>query len=139
MRRLLIFLLVIAGIMLAIGELRGLFLGIPGQTPVLAYKTDHAARSTRRTINRDSLPVRLTGDVRHGSLLVSIVFERPQSFQTGAAALPPQTVFERTYRAGESVNLDETISEGRGDYTVLLEFSEGTGLFTLKLPAAAEL
>lgn len=139
MRRLLVFVLVVGGILLAIGEIRGLFLGIPGQTPVLAYKTDHTATSTRRTLSRDGVPVRLTGDVRHGSLRVSVVFERPQSFQTGAAGLPPQTVFERTFRNGERVNLNELISEGQGNYTVKLEFSEGTGLFTLKLPPAAEL
>jgi|SRR5690625_4330722 len=139
MRRLLVFLLVVAGILLVIGEIRGLFLGFPGQTPVLAYKVDHTARAVRRTISRDSMPVRLTGDLRHGSLRVSVVYERPESFQTGAAGLPPETVFEKSFRNGERVNLNETISEGRGNYTVQLEFSEGTGLFTLRLPPTSEL
>ncbi len=139
MRQFLIFLAVVAIAFFAIGEWRGVYLGILGQTPVIAYKTDHTAESSRRTINRDSLPVALTGQVRNGTLRVSVVFERPASFQTGAAGLPAQTVFERTFRTGERVALNELIQEGRGDYTVRLEFTEGTGMFTLRMPAAAEL
>lgn len=139
MRQFLGFLVVVAIVLFAIGEWRGLYLGILGQTPVLAYKSDAQVESTRRTINRDSLPVSLTGEVRAGSLDVFVVFERPQSFQTGAAALPAQTVFERTYRAGERVALNELIQEGSGVYTVRLEFEQGTGLFRLRLPASSEL
>ena len=139
MRQFIVFLVVLAVAFFAIGEWRGVYLGILGQTPVVAYKTDHTARSVRRTINRDSLPVTLTGQVRNGSLRVSVDFERPVSFQTGAASLPNQTVFERTYRSGERVALNELVQAGTGVYTVRLDFEQGTGVFTLRLPTGAEL
>lgn len=139
MRQFIVFLVILAVAFFVVGELRGVYLGILGQTPVVAYKTDHTAQSTRRTINRDSLPVTLTGQVRNGDLRVSVDFERPVSFQTGGGALPNETVFERTYRTGERVALNELVQAGTGIYTVRLEFSEGTGIFTLRLPAGAEL
>lgn len=139
MRQFLVFLVIVAVAFIAIGEWRGVYLGILGQTPVVAYKTDHTAESTRRTINRDNLPVTLSGQVRNGSLLVSVDFERPDSFQTGRAGVPVQTVFERTFRTGERVALNELVEAGIGIYTVRLDFSEGTGVFTLRLPASAEL
>src|SRR5690625_3193645 len=107
MRRLRVCRLVVPCSLLVIGQIRGLLLGFPGQTPVRAYKVDHTARAVRRTISRDSMPVRLTGDLRHGSLRVSVVYERPESFQTGAAGLPPETVFEKRFRNGERVNVNE--------------------------------
>ena len=139
MRQFIVFLVILAVAFFVVGELRGVYLGILGQTPVVAYKTDHTAQSTRRTINRDRLPVTLTGQVRNGDLRVSVDFERPGSFQTGGGALPNETVFERTYRTGERVALNELVQAGTGIYTVRLEFSEGTGIFTLRLPAGAEL
>lgn len=139
MRQFIGFLVVVAIIFFAVGEWRGVYLGILGQTPIVAYKSDATTESSRRTINRDSLPVNFTGQVRNGSLTVQIVFERPVSFQTGAAAIPPQVVFERTYRKGERVALNELVQEGTGEYTVRLILEEATGLFRLSLPAAAEL
>lgn len=139
MRQFLVFLVVVGVALFAIGEWRGLYLGILGQTPVVAYKTDHTAQSSRRTINASSLPVNLSGELRDGSLTVRVTYERPTSFQTGAAGQDSQTVFERTYRRGERVALNELIQEGTGNYTVSLDFEQGTGWFRLRLPTGAEL
>ncbi len=139
MRQFLVFLVVVAVALFAIGEWRGLYLGILGQTPVVAYKTDHTAQSSRRTINASSLPVNLSGTLRDGTLVVRVTYERATSFQTGAAAQARETVFERTYRRGERVALNELIQEGTGTYTVWLEFGQATGWFRLRLPTGAEL
>ena len=139
MRQLLVFLVIVGVALFAIGEWRGLYLGILGQTPVVAYKTDHTAQSTRRTLNATSLPVNLTGELRDGTLTVTVLFERPGSFQTGAAATASQTVYERTYRRGERVALNELIQEGTGVYTVRLDFEQATGWFRLRLPTGAQL
>lgn len=133
------FLVVVGVALFAIGEWRGLYLGILGQTPVVTYKTDHTAQSTRRTISATSLPLNLTGELQNGSLTVTVSFERPASFQTGATAVAGQTVFERTFRRGERIALNELIQEGVGVYTVWLDFDQATGYFRLRLPTGAEL
>ena len=139
MGKLIRFLVVVAVLAFVAGEWWGFNLGVAGQTPVVAYKADGVSQAVRRTINRDSLPVNISGQVRHGSVTVQVLFERPASFQTGAAGLPQETVFQRVYNTGERIALNELVEAGTGIYTVVLDFNEGSGLFNVSLPTAAEL
>lgn len=139
MRQFLLFIVIVGVALFVIGEWRGLYLGLLGQTPVVAYKTDHSASSVRRTISSPLLPFNLSGDVRAGTVTVRVTFERPASFQSGAAGSAASTVFEETYRSGDRIELDERIEEGIGVYTVTLDFEQATGLFRLRLPAGAQL
>lgn len=139
MRQLLVFAAVLAIVFFAVGEWRGWYLGIAGQTPILVYKKDHVAEIDRRTITLDHLPVTISGEVRNGTVRVTVIYERPASFQTGAAALPAQTVLERSFAAGQEITIDELVQEGQGDYTIRLEFEDATGLFRVRVPPAAQL
>jgi hypothetical protein len=128
-----------AVIFFGIGEWQGWYLGLAGQTPLLVYKKDFTAESTRRTLNRNELPVNLTGNVKHGNVTVRIHFARPMSIQTGASALPEKVVFERSFSRGQRVAINELVQEGRGNYRIEIDFEEATGVFRLRLPTAAEL
>lgn len=139
MGRLLRFLIVVAIIFFGIGEWQGWFLGVTGQTPLLVYKKDHVAESTRRTVMRDDMPINITGNVKNGSVTVRIHYERPASIQTSAQALPERMVFERAFHKGQRIALNEIVEEGRGNYRTEIAFENATGVFNLKLPASSEL
>jgi hypothetical protein len=139
MRDLLGFLLVLAAVFFVVGELRGWYLGVPTQTPILLYKMDHVAETSRRTVMREDMPVGFSGLVRRGAVTVTVMHERPTSFQTGAAGRPQTTVFERTYRTGEQIALNETFALGGGVYTVKVAYQDATGLFRLTMPGGPDL
>lgn len=139
MRDLLGFLLVLAAIFFVVGELRGWYLGVPTQTPILLYKMDHVAETSRRTVMREDMPVGFSGLVRRGAVTVTVLYERPASFQTGAPGRPETKVFERTYRAGEQIALDEVFAYGGGVYTVRVAYQDATGLFRLTMPGGTDL
>ena len=139
MRDFLIFLAVVAAIFFGVGEWRGWYLGVPSQTPMFVYQKDYVAEASRRTINRDELPVKLVGRVRQGRVTVAVVYEDVGSFQAGRAAGGSEVVFEETYREGQLIALNESFEEGRGIYRVRLDFDDATGVFRLELPKAAEL
>ncbi len=139
MRDLLGFLLVLAAIFFVVGELRGWYLGVPTQTPILVYKMDHVAETSRRTLMREDMPVGFSGLVRRGSVTVAVLYERPASFQTNAPGAPEATVFERTYRVGERIALDEDFALGGGVYTVRVTYQDATGVFRLSMPGGSDL
>lgn len=139
MRDLLGFLLVLAAIFFVVGELRGWYLGVPTQTPILLYKQDFVAETSRRTVTRDDMPVRFTGEVRRGTVTLDVLYERPSSFQTGQVGRPQVSLFQRSYRQGESIALDEVFEAGSGVYTVKVEYLDATGLFRLTMPGGSEL
>lgn len=139
MRDFLLFLVVLAVVFFAVGETRGWYVGIPSQTPVFVYKRTAVGQATRRALNVESLPVRLTGRVRHGSLTVKVEYQKPSSFQTGAGAGSRRTIFEQTYQQGDPVAINQAFDAGTGDYTVVLQFKDATGLFRLRLPTSNEL
>lgn len=139
MRDLLGFILVLAVVFFVVGEFRGWYLGVPTQTPILLYKKDFTAETTRRTVMRDDMPVRFSGLVRRGSVTVTVLYERPDSFQTGQQGRAEVSLFERTYRQGENIVLDELFDSGGGIYTVRVDYQDATGLFRLSLPGGSEL
>lgn len=139
MRDLLGFLLILAVVFFVVGETRGWYLGVPSQTPIFVYKKDHVATTTRRTIMRTDMPVRFTGNVRRGSVTLSVAYERPDSFQTSQTGQPPRVIFERTFTAGQRAFVDELFSEGGGVYTVTMTYQDATGLFNLQLPGGQDL
>ncbi|MEX2535373.1 MAG: hypothetical protein WD273_07185 [Trueperaceae bacterium] len=139
MRDLLLFFIVLGVVFFGVGEWRGWFLGVPSQTPVYVYKKHHIANATRRTINLDHLPVKVTGDLQEGDVTVAVFYERPVSYQTGRDPLPEAKVFERSFSSGERVAIDRVFSEGQGIYRVQLEFEDATGLFRVNLPTASQL
>ncbi len=139
MRDLLGFLLVVVVIFFVVGELRGWYLGVPTQTPILVYKMDHVADTSRRTVMREDMPVGFRGKVRRGQVTVSVLHERSTSFQTGREASPLTTVFERTFRVGETIAIDELFQLGGGVYTVRVAYQDATGLFHMSLPGGSEL
>lgn len=139
MRDLLGFLIFLAAVFFIVGELRGWYLGVPTQTPILVYKMDHVAETSRRTVMREDMPVGFRGEVRRGAVTVSVLHERSQSFQTGRAGSPLTTVFERTYRVGETIAIDELFQLGGGVYTVKVAYQDATGIFRMSLPGGSEL
>ncbi|HEX7004855.1 MAG TPA: hypothetical protein VF168_11790 [Trueperaceae bacterium] len=139
MRDFLVTCIVLGVIFFAVGEWRGWYVGIASQTPMYVYKKDYVAEATRKTINSDSLPFEVSGSVQQGRVTVAVFYERPFSYQTGVPALPEVKVFEQTYGRGERIALDQVLAEGRGIYSVQLQFEDATGLFRVSLPTAAEL
>lgn len=139
MRDFLIFIVLASIVFFGIGEWRGWLVGVPGQTPVYVYKMNATSESTRRTINRTDFRVRVSGKVRDGSVTVRVIYQDPGSFETGRGATRPEEVFEETYRSGDTIALERVFEEGRGDYTVRLEFDGATGLFRMPMPTQAEL
>src|SRR5690606_12901738 len=139
MRDLLGFLLVLAAVFFIVGETRGWYLGIPTQTPILLYKKDHTAETSRRTVMRDDMPVSFSGQVRRGSVTLTVRYEQPASFQTGRAGRSAVTLFERSYRQGENIAFSEVFDAGGGVYTVQVNYQDATGLFRLNMPGGSEL
>lgn len=139
MRDIVIFLLILVGIYFAVGEWRGWYLGVPGQTPVVLYKKDHYARTSVRTVTRTDMPVEITGPVRAGSVRVQVFYERPASFQTNQPALPERLLFEASYSRGQRIAVNEVFSEGRGIYTVAMTYDAASGTFRFRFPRSAEL
>lgn len=139
MRDFLIFILFLAVVFFGVGEWRGWNVGVPAQTPVMAYKTTSMTRAQRRTINTDSMPVEVSGRVRNGEVTVRVIYRDTGSFQTNTAGGDPDTVFEETYQVGQSIRLAETFEEGRGNYQVVLDFRNATGIFHVTLPRSSEL
>jgi len=134
MRGFLTFLVLLAIVFFAVGETHGWYLGLPSHTPVFVYKMTATGQATRRAFNTDALPVRLTGTVRHGSVKVEVIFQKPESIQNSMPAGPQDTVFDRTYQTGDRIAIDQSFKYGKGDYTVRLQFNDATGLFRLRVP-----
>lgn len=139
MRDFLVFVAILAAIFFGIGEWQGWYLGVPGQTPVFVYKKDAAAFATRRTLTRNDLPYRVSGDLRRGRVTVEGYYQQAASFQTGAAASPEQLVFRETFTAGQAVDLAGQMRRGTGVYRLRLVFEDATGLFRVELPKSSEL
>ena len=139
MRDLLGFLLVLAVVFFVVGELRGWYIGVPTQTPIVLYKKDFSAETTRRTVMRDDMPIRFSGLVRRGSVTVNVLYERPDSFQTGREGRAQVSLFERSYRQGENIVFDELFEAGGGVYTVRVTYADTTGVFRLTMPGGSEL
>ena len=139
MRGFLTFLVILAIVFFAVGETHGWYLGVPSHTPVFVYKMTATGEASRHTFNVDALPVKLMGTVRHGSVEVKVVFQRPSSFQSGTAAGPKDTLFDQTYQTGDHIAIDRSFKGGQGDYSVVLSFTDATGLFRLNLPPESEL
>jgi hypothetical protein len=134
MRGFLTFLVLLVIVFFAVGETHGWYLGLPSHTPVFVYKMTATGQATRQTFNTDALPVRLTGAVRHGSVEVKVIFQKPESIQNSTQAGPQDTVFDRTYQTGDRIAIDQSFQNGKGDYTVRLLFNDATGLFRLRVP-----
>ena len=86
MRGFITFLIILAIVFFAVGETRGWYLGYPTQTPILVYKKDHTAETSRRTLSRTDMPVRFTGEVQRGSVHLEVRYQRPSRSQTSSAA-----------------------------------------------------
>lgn len=140
MRGFIIFLVIVVGIFFGVGETRGWLVGVVGNTPIFAYKTDGSISGTRRLLNADEFVFSVGGEVTKGSVVVSVTYERPQSFQDQSKrALPERVEFEEAFREGEKINLQATVGKGAGVYKIRLNFSNGSGKFDVTLPNAGEL
>src|SRR5690606_36425145 len=109
------------------------------QTPILLYKMDHVAETSRRTVMREDMPVRFSGLVRRGSVSVTVLHERPARFQPGAQGRPETTVFERTYRTGEQIALNEVFQPGGGECRLEVAYQAAPGVFRLHMPGGGVL
>jgi len=139
MRGLITFLIIVAVVFFAVGETRGWYLGFPTQTPILVYKKDHTAETTRRTLSRTDMPIKLSGEVKRGSVHLEVRYQRPSSFQTNAAAGSEQVVFEQTWTKGQRIAFDRLFEQGGGVYTVYITYTDATGIFNLKMPDGIDL
>ncbi|MFA5550778.1 MAG: hypothetical protein WDA03_04095 [Trueperaceae bacterium] len=139
MRGLITFLIIVAVVFFAVGEARGWYLGFPTQTPILVYKKDHTADTSRRTLSRTDMPVRFTGEVQRGSVHLEVRYQRPSSFQTNTGAGSEQVVFEQTWTRGQRIAFDRLFELGGGVYTVYITYSDATGIFRLTMPDGIDL
>src|SRR5690606_16324218 len=103
----------------------------PTQTPILVYKKDHTAETTRRTLSRTDMPVRFMGEVQRGSVHLEVRYQRPSSFQTSSAAGAEQVVFEQTWTKGQRIAFDRLFEQGGGIYTVYVTYRDATGIYNL--------
>lgn len=133
------FLLVLAVIFFVVGEISGWYLGVASQTPILVYKRDAAVETSRRTMSREDMPVRFSGQVRRGSVTVTVTYERSDSFQTGRQGQARTVLYERAFRVGERIAIDELFTSGQGVYSVGVTYEDATGVFRLTLPGGTEL
>ena len=139
MRDTLVFILILVAVFIGVGEWRGWYVGVPGSTPVFLYQKDHRAVTEVRTVTRSDMPIEVSGRVRRGSVTLQVTYERPASFQTGGGALPERTVFEQTYRTGQTIAYRETVAEGRGVYRVVMTYADASGTFRFRFPRPSEL
>ncbi|MFA5594710.1 MAG: hypothetical protein WDA15_05460 [Trueperaceae bacterium] len=139
MRGFITFLIILAIVFFAVGETRGWYLGFPTQTPILVYKKDHTAETTRRTLSRTDMPVRFTGEVQRGSVHLEVRYQRPSSFQTSSAAGAEQVVFEQTWTKGQRIAFDRLFEQGGGIYTVYVTYRDATGIYNLHMPDGIDL
>ncbi len=139
MRDIVIFLLLVVAVFIGVGEWRGWYLGVPGTTPVMLYKMDHRAVTERRTVTRSDMPIGIQGRVRQGTVNVQVTYERPASFQTGAAGEPERVLFEQSYRTGQRIALNQVFAEGSGVYRVRMTYADASGTFRFDFPRPSEL
>ena len=139
MRGLITFLIIVLIVFFAVGETRGWYLGFPTQTPILVYKQDHTAETSRRTLSRTDMPIRFTGEVRRGSVQIEVRYQRPSSFQTSSGAGPEQVVFDQTWTRGQRIAFDRLFELCGGIYTVEVTYTDATGIFRLEMPDGIEL
>jgi hypothetical protein len=139
MRELFGFLVFLTIVFFVVGETVGWNVGVAGNTPVGLYKRSGTITAERATVRADEMIIGVSGRVRAGEVDVEIVYQDTGSFQANRAAEPAETIFERTYRRGERIAIDELFDEGRGDYRVTLRFRDVTGLFTVRFPPNVEL
>lgn len=139
MRGLIVWIVILTAVFFVVGETHGWYIGIPSHTPVFVYKMTASGRATRQTFNTDTLPVSLSGKVRHGSVEVKVIFQRPVSIQNNTPAGRDRPLFDHTYQTGETIAIDRAFKGGKGDYTVQLTFDDATGLFRLRLPDTNQL
>jgi len=139
MRGFITFLIILAIVFFAVGETRGWYLGFPTQTPILVYKKDHTAETTRRTLSRTDMPVRFMGEVQRGSVHLEVRYQRPSSFQTSSAAGAEQVVFEQTWTKGQRIAFDRLFEQGGGIYTVYVTYRDATGIYNLHMPDGIDL
>lgn len=139
MRELLGFLVFLTIVFFVVGETVGWNVGVPGSTPVGIYKRSGTVTAARDTVRADGMTIGVSGRVRAGEVEVLVVYQDDGSFQTNRAPEPAETIFERTYRRGERIALDELFNEGQGEYRVTLRFLDAVGLFTVRFPPNVEL
>lgn len=133
------FIVFLAAVFFGVGEFKGWTLGIPSQTPLLIYKSDSWLGATRRTVNRQDFPFTVSGKVSSGKVRVEGYYELPTSFQSGKAGKPEKLVFEEEFTQGQSINISETLKNGRGQYRLKIMFENATGMFRVKVPNGIEL
>lgn len=140
MRDFIIFLAVCALIFFGVGETRGWHVGVLSQTPVLVYKSTSDAEAIRRLTSVDDLPFTFSGELRSGTVVLEAYYERTESFQNPTQRVIPQRrVFERTFQAGQPIDFSETLSGGRGIYTIRIIFDDATGRVGLDVPDSSDL
>jgi hypothetical protein len=124
-----------------VGEFAGGWhIGMPPNSPVWLYKKSSSNTITRRTLNSQSLPFTVTGDLNQGSVTVEVWYERPTSFQDpGQAALPPRVYFSETFSAHYPIRVDKIMNQGQGIYTLRLTYEDATGSLRVRVPPASQL
>jgi hypothetical protein len=139
MRGFLILVVMLAAIFFGIGEWKGWMVGVPGQIPLMVYKSEATASAMRRTVNRQDLPFSIKGTVKSGTVKVEAYYGIPDSFQSGKKGKPEKIIFEEVFSQGQSIDLSETLKNGQGEYRLRIIFDNATGIFNVKLPKGTEL
>jgi hypothetical protein len=114
-----------------VGEFRGVYAGIPLQSPMLLYKMDRAVEITRDVLYEDQFDFNLRGKVSDGVVRVEAFFEIPPSFQAGTAGRAPKKVFDQAFGTGENIQLNKILKSGKGRYTVRILYEKTTGIFRM--------
>lgn len=138
MRSIIVTLLITAGTLFVVGETQGLLLGVIGSTNIFAYNTDKSVSASRHAMNVKEFPFSVTGKVGAGTMVVTVSYARPPSFQDQTRSIIPEhTILRKTFREGQIIDMNESIHKGEGVYKIKLEFSKGTGRFTVMIPPRA--
>ena len=139
MRGFLVLVFMVAAIFFGVGEWKGWMVGIPGQMPLMVYKSEATASAMRRTVNRQDLPFSIKGTVKSGTVKVEGYYGVPTSFQAGKKGKPEKMVFEEVFSKGQVIDISETLKNGQGEYRLRIIFDNATGVFSVKLPKGIEL
>jgi hypothetical protein len=139
MRGFLVLVGVLAAVFFGVGEYKGWMFGVPGQIPMMVYKSEATAGAKRVTVNRADLPFSIKGNVKSGTVKVEGYYGVPDSFQSGKKGKAEKMVFEETFSKGQTIDISETLKNGQGEYRLRIIFDNATGIFNVKLPKGTEL
>ena len=137
MRDLVIFIILLVVIFFGVGEWRGWYLGNPPQTPMFVYKKDYTFEKEWDFLRMNHFPFNYEGKVRRGSVTVEVYYERKRSTQNpNDPVVPKRLIYQENFGQGQTINITEDFTQGLGQYSAVIAFSDASGTFNMEIPSA---